>query len=59
MATVYRALDPRHGRSVAAKVLNRTWLSTDPDLDSIRGDPRVITLLATLPPERAELTLDR
>jgi serine/threonine protein kinase/tetratricopeptide (TPR) repeat protein len=43
-------------RAVELGMSSRTWLSTDPDLDPIRDDPRFIELLATLPPETAELT---
>ena len=36
-------------RAVELGMNARTWISADPDLYSIRDDPRVITILATLP----------
>jgi len=37
-------------RSIELGMRNRDWLMTDPDLDSLRDDPRFAALLPETPP---------
>ena len=41
---------PRFNESVELGMRNQGWLMTDPNLDSVRDDPRFATLLTEVPP---------